>query len=320
MKKFLKICGRKSISLVDQLVNIAVIFSFLLMLIYGTYSVWDNQNIISAAQSTTYETYKPEANNDPTFEELQAKNKDVKAWLNIYGTQIDFPVAQGETNEAYLNKDVLGEYKMSGSLFLDYRDNADFSSFNSIIFGHHMAESAMFGDLDKFNEKTYFDQHQFGNLYVGDKNHGIKFFSFANVDAFDTSIYQTPVEELKLKTAYLVNIRAKAKFYRDIQVKNTDHIVVLSTCSSDSTNGRYVLFGLITNQEIPVPKAFQDEVRRGDANLLVKASSFFNGLHFTSGTTFILFALIGLILFIWYVLLVMKRKRQERGGDYDKKI
>ncbi|MGX7306277.1 class B sortase [Enterococcus durans] len=44
---------------------------------------------------------------------------------------------------------------MSGSIFMDYRNKKDFSDFNSIIYGHHMAESAMFGDLDKFKDQKF---------------------------------------------------------------------------------------------------------------------------------------------------------------------
>lgn len=320
MKKFFTRFGHKGISLVDQLVNVAVVFAFLLMLVYGTYSLWDNQAVLSAAKATTYETYKPEANNDPTFDELKAKNKDVNAWLSVYGTQIDYPVVQGKTDEEYLNKDVLGRYKMSGSLFLDSDDNPNYSDFNSIIFGHHMAESAMFGDVDKFSEKTFFDQHLYGNLYFGEKNHGIKFFAFLNADAFDSSIYQTPVTGDEVKTKYLANIKTKAKYFRDVNATINDKLVLLSTCSTDSTNGRYILVGVITDKEIPIPKAFQDEVRRGNANLLVKASSFFNGLRLTKGTAFLLFILVFILLFVWYIFLVGKRKKQEKGGAYEKKM
>ena len=51
---------------------------------------------------------------------LQALYPDVRGWLTIPGTNIDYPVLQsGEENpEFYLRRNYQGEYDINGSLFL----------------------------------------------------------------------------------------------------------------------------------------------------------------------------------------------------------
>ena len=36
--------------------------------------------------------------------------------------------------------------------------------------------------------------------------------------------------------------------YREIQFESDDHYVILSTCTSDSTNGRHILVGRLTEK------------------------------------------------------------------------
>lgn len=306
--------AKKGISFVDKLVNLGVALLLLLMVSYGTYSIYDSRQALNAAQESQYETYKPETKDTTSFQELVNVNPDVLGWLNVYGTHIDYPLLQGESNETYLNTDPLGKYQLSGSIFLDYRNNKNFTDFNTIIYGHHMAKSAMFGDLDKFNKETFFDNHKYGNLYFDGSNHGVEFFAFINADAFDSTIYQAPATD---NQDYLNHLKEQAKYYRDISVSSKDRIVVLSTCTSDYTNGRHVLVGRITDQEIPIPEELKSEVRRSNSNFSTKVADLIGTLTYTSTRRIILFVVGFILLFIWYLLLVVKRKKQEERADRD---
>lgn len=102
-----------------------------------------------------YETYRPDADNALTFEDLKAINSDTIGWINVYGTNVDYPIVQGEDNDKYIDHTAKNTYSSAGAIFLDYRNKPDLSDFNSIIYGHHMAEHAMFGDLDQFQNSTF---------------------------------------------------------------------------------------------------------------------------------------------------------------------
>ena len=269
--------ARGVISVFDHLVDLVVMALILVVLAYAAYSIWDTNQIYTSSDSTVYETYKPTAEKDsPTFAELQKINPDVCAWISVYGTGIDYPVVQGENNDEYLNKTVTGDFALGGSIFLDSTNNNDFSEFNTVVYGHHMEKSEMFGDLDKFDDKSYFDEHQYGSLYYGGALHGLTVFAMVDGDAYDFTLYNPHVDgmssdsgdaasvngdsadsteenssrgnisgtDTSAETNYISYITSKAKYTRDIGVKPGDHIVMLSTCAS-GTNERYVLFARI---------------------------------------------------------------------------
>jgi sortase B len=170
----------------------------------------------------------------------------------VYGTNIDYPVTQGQDNMKYVNTNAEGLYSLSGSIFLDCCNNKDFSDFNNILYGHHMAKKAMFGDIGDFRNQDMFDTHRYGNLYFDGKDHGIEFFTFVHTDAYDNTVFTAAVQE-EDRQAYLDYLVTKAIHERDIGVTTLDHIILLSTCSSSSTNGRDILIGRITDEVFDDP-------------------------------------------------------------------
>lgn len=55
--------------------------------------------------------------------------KDVIGWIDIYNTNIDYPIVKGADNQEYLNKTVKGEFSTAGSIFLDSSNSPDFSDY-----------------------------------------------------------------------------------------------------------------------------------------------------------------------------------------------
>ena len=85
---------------------------------------------------------------------MLAINPDVRGWLTIDGTHVDYPIVQGEDDMEYVNKGVYGEFSLSGTIFLDSENTSDFSDCYNLLFGHHMANGAMFGDVVRFTDRT----------------------------------------------------------------------------------------------------------------------------------------------------------------------
>ena len=240
--------GKKAIGAVNATVNYIVLMIIVLLIAYAGYALWDSNQIHQAADKSNYAVYKPNAEDQgKSFKELQALNEEVFAWLNVYGTNIDYPVTQGQDNMKYINTNAEGQYSLSGAIFLNCYNSSDFSDFNSILYGHHMAKQVMFGDIESFANKTTFDSHEYGNLYFDGKDHGIHFFTFLHADAYDNSVF-TPNVQGAFRQDYLDNLLANATFTRDIGVTAEDHIILLSTCSASSTNGRDILIGMITDE------------------------------------------------------------------------
>ncbi|MDF9825291.1 sortase B [Breznakia sp. PF5-3] len=247
-KRFIE---RKIIKGIHGIINASIFVVLLLLFIYGCYALWDSKQVTNEAQAIQYEAYKPSEEDNLSFQELQTINDEVFGWLTVYGTRIDYPFVQAEDNKKYVNTDSKGKYSISGSIFLDSRNKHDFSDFNSILFGHHMVESAMFGDLSNFTDSMYFKDRKYGNIYYSGKNHGIEFFAFLETDSYDSVIFQPAIINDDQRQAALEYIEVNALHYRDLHVTTKDHIVILSTCSSALTNGRYILVGRITDSTYP---------------------------------------------------------------------
>lgn len=253
MKKKQELWQVQVIQLISKIVSFLFLVMILILLAYGGYALWDTLAIIRAASPEQYEKYKPGEDEGLSFEELCRINPEVAGWLTIYGTNIDYPLVQTTDNNKYLSYNVLGEYSLAGSIFLDYRNQKDFSDFNTIIHGHHMDHHVMFGDLDLFLEEDFFDTHLYGNLYYDNEDHGIRIFAFAEADAYSSGLFTPAIEGSRMQKLYLEEIRERAKYFRDFPENDHARIVALSTCAGNITNGRYLLIGEIMDQTYPNP-------------------------------------------------------------------
>ena len=239
---------RKIIRGIHSFIDTTILFIIIIVLAFAGYSLWDTDQVHQAADSSNYERFKPsEEDEGKSFKELQAINPEVIAWLNVYGTKIDYPVAQGPDNMKYVNTDIEGQFSLSGAIFLDTNNSKDFKDFNNIFYGHFMENQLMFGDLGRFIDREVFERHRYGNLYFEDKDHGIEFFAFLHADAYDRAVFTANVREENAE-AYLENLLANAIHERNIDISTSDNIVLLTTCSANSTNGRDILVGRLTDE------------------------------------------------------------------------
>ena len=242
--------GKKAIWLAHGVINTFLLIIILLLLVFACYAIWDSNQVHRDANSARYEKFKPTVENaGASFDELRAINPDVFAWLTVYGTHIDYPVVQGKDNLRYVNTDVLGNYSLSGAIFLDYLNSPDFSDFNNILYGHHMEKMTMFGEIGQFADKSYFDARKYGRLYYGGQEHGLEFFAIVHTDAYNNAVFRPNVKGEDAQQKYLDMLLEMAIHIREeVTVTTEDRIVLLSTCSETTTNGRDMLLARITDE------------------------------------------------------------------------
>lgn len=237
--------ARKLIRAADRLLDRLLCIVLILALLYGGYALWDNYMIYrSTDYSGEISKFKPDPSN-PTLSELQAVNPDVCAWLTLDDTHVDYPVLHGSDNSRYLNTDLYGRYSLGGSIFLDYRNKADFSDSYSLLYGHHMDGGAMFGDIVNFEDETYFSQHRTGTLIITGKVFKLEIYAVLHEDAYKSPMFEM-AEDKKTYSQRLEYIRKAALQYREIGVTARDQVLAMSTCASATTNGRTVLVAMMT--------------------------------------------------------------------------
>ena len=231
----------------NRLISFVVLLLILLMFLYGGYSLWDTAMVYQGAfLSNDLLKFKPpstEEADNPTLSELQAINGDVRGWVTIDDTHIDYPVVQGQTDMDYINKDVYGEFALAGSIFLDNDNSPDFSDSYNLLYGHHMDSGGMFGDVVEFAETDYFESHPTGTLYTMNGNYSISIFACIETDAYDSVVFNHTQQKDGDVSGLLEHIEEKQVQSREIGVTAQDTIIGLSTCAEAQTNGRVIIYG-----------------------------------------------------------------------------
>lgn len=174
------------------------------------------------------------------FEPLYEVNNETVAWIRIDNTEINYPVVRAEDNEYYLKHLFNKKTNISGSIFMDYRANQDFSSDNTILYGHNMRNNTMFGSLKKYKTEEYFEEHKYIWLITPKATYQYEIYAAYEFDSSkETHVINFNSEE-SFQT-YLESIKAKSILSSELEVGTKDHLLTLSTCTDDPTDERFVV-------------------------------------------------------------------------------
>lgn len=173
------------------------------------------------------------------------KTKDIRycvAWLEIPGTDIDYPVMQKPGDpEYYLRRNFKGEYSYSGTPFLDAGCSVSTSQ-NLIVYGHNMKDGTIFSDLMKFKDLNYCMEHQNINLTVGGITNEYKLYAVCVVDSSDGwYTFKGQVSEDNF-TELISHIKNTSSYISNTQqAVYGDNFLTLSTCDYSSDSSRLIL-------------------------------------------------------------------------------
>ncbi len=186
------------------------------------------------------------------FQELQAVNPDIYAWITVPGTKVDYPIAQraGDRN-FYLHHNINGDYEFAGMIYTEDYNRTDFTDPNTVIYGHNMHNDTMFTTLHYFEDRDFFDRHQEVLIYTPeqtlhytifaayayDNRHLMESFDFSDPDIFDAYLDQ------------VFAIRDMKAYFRDgVTVTSEDKIITLSTCFDGRDEERYLIQAVLADE------------------------------------------------------------------------
>ena len=197
------------------------------------------------------------------FAALQKQNSDVVGWIYQKDTIINYPIMRGSDNDQYLHTDITKKYSVSGSIFMDYRNSADFSDFNTIVYGHHMHDGSMFKSLRGYTkENDYYKDHKTFELITPDKKYHLEIIS-AFITPATSEAYTYSFNTDADKQAFLNYAVKNSKISTGVTATTSDKIITLSTCAYDYDEARYVVVCKAvpwTKAEIKAGKKLQDKI------------------------------------------------------------
>ncbi len=182
------------------------------------------------------------------FDALSAINSDVTGWIYVEGTNINYPIVQGEDNSHYLHYTFSGQENRVGSIFMDYRCQADFSDRNTVIYGHRLSDKTMFTALKNYKKQSYYDAHPYYVIVTPEKKYVVEIFS-GYVASVDDEAWQLNFSSDDEFSEWLADTKAKSKFKSKVTPTVNDLVVTLSTCTYEFDNARYVLFGILREEK-----------------------------------------------------------------------
>lgn len=225
---------------IDKVTSVVCLILFLIC----TYALIDTANIYYKANDSGLLKFKPEiTSSDGEAPLTLADLENAAAWLTIDNTNIDYPIMQGVDNTVYLNTDPEGNFSLSGSIFLDYRNASDFSDPYSLIYGHHMDAHGMFGDLDYYLGESYFNKNRHGTLTAVDgKVYDISIFAVLQPEADDSTVFDPAGVSADRIESYAKQF---STHYYDDGLSGS-RVLALSTCTNSGDMSRTVVLGHLT--------------------------------------------------------------------------
>lgn len=181
-------------------------------------------------------------------EELQKENSDVIGWLEIEGTNINYPVLQGEDNDYYLTHNYKHEKVSGGSLFLDC--NCDFRrpSDNLLIYGHRHKKGLMFEDLIKYKDESFYKEHKTIRFTTADEDATYEILAAFNSRVYyqnETDVFRyyyfIDAENRNQFNEYVNNSKKVSLYDTGVMAVYGEQLLTLSTCDYRVENGRFAV-------------------------------------------------------------------------------
>lgn len=191
------------------------------------------------------EPEKPAVEIPIDFETLWEQNPDVYAWIQVPGTDVDYPILQSEEdNGYYLTHTINGVEAIEGSIYTENYNNKDFDDPHTVIYGHNMKNGSMFRSLHNYEDKSFFDEnkeiliylpdaileYRIFAAYVYDNRHLLLNYDFDNPEVFQQ--YLDDVFAIRDISSHIDT---------SVEVGKDDRILTLSTCNAGISSQRYLV-------------------------------------------------------------------------------
>lgn len=218
------------------------------LILYSGYVIYDTNYIEKQAfTSLDLLQYRPSIINDPNAppdaRTLAIINPDYRGWLTLFGTRIDYPFMQAENDVFYVSHDVYRNASLSGAIYLAAANSRDGTDSYNLMYGHHMDNGSMFGGLDLYADPAYVRTHRQGVMVAESDVYDLYVFSVVRTDAYEGTLYSAG-NRMESVLTYLrhPDQRTEVLLLDEEVLSGATQMLALSTCMSDSTNGRLIIF------------------------------------------------------------------------------
>lgn len=199
----------------------------------------------------TYGIEIPKKNLD--FDKLQKeKNADIYAWLYIPGTNVDDPIVQHPTDdEYYLNHNIDGSEGYPGGIYSERCNAKDFMDRMTVIYGHNMKNGKAFGSIHNFEDTDFFEENRY--IYVYTPDDIFIYEIFASYTGSSNHIIHghewNDINWIQYLNDTLLPVWKTHNSLSTYNFTEESKVLTLSTCVRLSPNERYLVQGVLLNED-----------------------------------------------------------------------
>lgn len=227
----------------------------------------------ASAEEIVYETME----NPIDFEGLMEINDDIVGWIEMEAIDVFYPVMQYHNNEYYLYRTFKKVNNKAGSLFVDYRNDPNFTDKNTIIYGHNMRNGSMFGQLKAYLEQpkktdtadedqvpipdgealapedlSAYEKSPYFWIYTPEYIYKYEIYSVAEVDEHSKD-YDKVFETEEDFQKFIDRTVGQSRIETGVSLDLTDSVVTLSTCTA-AHEERLIVQGKRVETYLAVPR------------------------------------------------------------------
>ncbi|HIR59766.1 MAG TPA: class B sortase [Candidatus Onthousia excrementipullorum] len=183
------------------------------------------------------------------FNQLLKRNSDTVGWIEVKGTNINYPIVQTTDNNYYLTHAFDKTENEAGWVFMDYRNDPVNFNQNTIIYAHSRLTGSMFGSLKNILDSSW---------YTNKNNHIIRLSTTTENTMWQVfSVYTIPKESYYITPSFNSNeayleflntIKSRSEVDFSGTVNTNDKILTLSTCK-DNFGNRVVMHAKLIKKE-----------------------------------------------------------------------
>ena len=175
---------------------------------------------------------------------LYEENKDIVGWLKIDNTTINYPIMQNINDpNYYLHRDFYKNYSSYGTPYMAKQCNLN--SDNIVIYGHHMKNNKMFGKLEKYKSKDFYNNHKIITFTTLEKEYSYEIFAVFKTTVYTKNTFRyyenINFENKKMYDDFINICKDKSLYQTGIEIKDKEKLITLSTCEYSNKNSRLVI-------------------------------------------------------------------------------
>lgn len=257
--------GRRRKKTIGDHISTVILFIAIGVLAYCGYRLyqiqsvyWEGDKDYRELKELALQENEGDTDNEPRFtidfDALADVNADIKAWLRFDEPAIiDYPVVQGHDNNVYLHRTLSGYENTMGAIFINAGNNPDFTDRHTIIYGHNMNNGSMFGELNAYSERSFWEEYPYFYIYTPDGAETRYRIVASAIVNERSDIYQYAFASDENFGEFLELLKSIAQYDTGIEgLLNTEsQIVTLSTCTAATGVNRFIVSGVRDEVRLP---------------------------------------------------------------------